>query len=431
MKMTTNDFPDADLQKALAQSVQECGLPPQEYGVTNSNNLHIGPATREDYNFNEWQMVHIPNTEPQEARPHPNAEDRKREDGTPSFLKPSSDGNRLASILTIYHEIPLAREIFLRRADLLPDYGHDPEWWAGKAITGTKEARRSVGGGLSDGVVSREGREVFHELQRLMAFLDKTERSYGSTEPLANLSFLKRAAPGDIESKFFEAWKFAQRDNPALNSLFSGAVQPTGDAVAEDVDTGAKDFAILDLKLPNVNESEEYSTIYDLTDKMLWAHSGLDVSTSAYLTHVADIVGFRLVGNELSRSVIIPEIWFPDRYLEAGRGAALDMRMQKAEIRASIMKLQNLESMLTYFTLPGGKRLKVQDLFNVSLMHDAEPTVEDVVNGVDPNTLDTDMNTEPRVGDKIDVSAELQKIMTSINKKLDGRMSPQKLTRQY
>ena len=365
--------------KAFAESTQDYGLPPQEYGITNPNGVHFGPATQENYNKN-WPLVLA---SPQEARSHPDAEDRKREDGAPAFLKPSADDNRLASILTIYHEIPLAREIFLRRADLLPDYGHDPEWWAGKAIGRTREARRLISGAQSDIVMSREGKEVFNELQRLMAFLDKTERSYGSAEPLANLTFVKKAQSNDIEGKFFEAWKYAQRNNPAITSIFSEAVQPTGDALAEDEETDAKDFAILDLRLPNVNDSDEYATIYDLTDRLLWDQSGLDIGTSAYLTRVADVVGFRLVGDEFSRSVSIPELWFPDRYLEAGREAALHMRRQKAEIRESMMRLYNLESMLTYFTLPGGKQVKVQDLFNLSLMHDAEPIVKDDANGVD------------------------------------------------
>jgi hypothetical protein len=422
MRMISNELQDVALQKVLAESArdyrpaQDYTLPPQEYGVTNPNGVHFGPATQENYNKN-WPMVLASS---QEARSHPDAEDRKREDGAPAFLKPSADGNRLASILTIYHEIPLAREIFLRRADLLPDYGHDPEWWAGKAIARTREARRMIGGGQSDGVMSREGKEVFNELQRLMAFLDKTERSYGSAEPLANLAFVKKAPPDDIEGKFFEAWKYAQRDNPDLTSIFSEAIQPAGDALAEDVETGSKDFAILDLNLPNVDHSEEYATIYDLTDSMLWEQSGVDIGTSPYLTHVADIVGFRFKGNEFSRSVSIPELWFPDRYLEAGREAALGMRRQKAEIRESMMKLYNLESMLRYFTLPGGKQVKVQDLFNLSLIHDAEPTVEDAVNGVYSDSLDTDMNAEPRVGDKIDVSAELQKVMATIDRKLEG-----------
>jgi hypothetical protein len=415
MRMMPNEFQDAALRKALAESAQEYGLPPQEYGVTNPNGVHFGPATQENYNKNEWQLIHLPNASTQEARSHPDAEDRKREDGAPAFLKPSADDNRLASILTIYHEIPLAREIFLRRADLLPEYGHDPEWWAGKAIGRIREARKLVGGGQSDSIMSREGREVFSELQRLMAFLDKTDRSYGSVEPLANLAFVKKTQARDIEGRFFEAWKYAQRDNPAITSIFSEAIQPTG-----DLETDPKDFAILDLNLPNIDDSE-YATIYDLTDGILWGHVGLDIGTSPYLTHVADIVGFRFMGNELSRSVSIPELWFPDRYLEAAREAALDMRRKKAKIRETMMELYNLESMLRYFTLPSGKRVRVQDLFNLSLMHDAEPTVEDAVNGIDSDSLDTDMNAEPRVGDKIDISAELQKVMASIDKKLEGK----------
>lgn len=413
-RMTANELHDADLQKALAQSAQEAGLPAQEYGVTNTNGVHFGPATRETYEHSQWQLVPYPNASVPEAPSDPPAEDRKREDGTPAFLKPNADGSRLASIITIYHEIPLIREIFLRRENVLPDFGHDPEWWVGRSITRTRDHRRSSGGDL-----------LFHELQRLMAFLDKTDRSYGSAEPLADLKFVKDAPPDDLEGKFFDAWKRAQGENPALAAIFSEAIQPSGDALPEDSETGARDFAILDLRLPDASDPEEYETIYDLTDRILWMNSGLDVSTSAYLTDVADVVGFRLIGFGSSRSVSIPDIWFPDRYLEEGREAALEMRRQKAEIRESIMKLNSLEQLLRYFTLPGGKTVNVHDLFNTSLRHDAGPMVEDEVNGIDSDHIDAEMNGEPRVDDKIDVSAELHKLMASIDRKLEGTLLPQ------
>src|SRR5271165_3727617 len=170
--MTTNELQDVDLQKVLAESAQY-HLSPQEYGVTNTNVVHFGPVTRETHEQSQWQMVvHASSTSTQGDAPEPGAEDRKREDGAPAFLKSTIDGSRLASILTIYHEIPLAREIFLRREDLLSDFGHNSQWWSGKAIPPSRKSRRFSGG---EDALRPEERELIHELQRLMAFLDKTD----------------------------------------------------------------------------------------------------------------------------------------------------------------------------------------------------------------------------------------------------------------
>jgi hypothetical protein len=411
--MTSNEFQDPDLEKALAESRQTAGLPPQEYGVTGTNVVHFGPATRETYEQSQWQMVHVPNSSSQGLLRNPKAEDRKREDGAPAFLKPSIDDHRLASLLTIYHEIPLCREIFLHREDLLPDFGHDSEWWTGKAITSPRDIRRSTTG-------DRDVKLMYHEVQRLMAFLDKTERSYGSVEALTKLDIIKNAPSDDVESKFFEAWKYAERGSSALEAIFSEAIQPNISESAEQVETDLSEFAILDLYLPNVDDSGELQTLYDLIDRALWMRSGLEISNSAYMSHVADVIGFRLIGTESSRIVTIPELWYPDRYLESGREAALQMRKCQEEIKRSMREVFRLENMLKFFPLSGGRTVKVRDLLDVSLLHDTEPPLDGAVNGIQFDALDKDMNSEPRVQDKFDVSAELQNVIASIDGKLKG-----------
>lgn len=421
-RFSKDELADTDLQKALAQSAQEAGLPPQEYGITGANSVHFGPANRPDYETNNWQMVHVGSPATQERR-DPLPGDRFREsEEIPAFLKPSP-GHRLGSIVTIYHSISLAREVFLDRENVLPDYGYNKEWWAGKAIERRKTVQRADGSSPT-GSTNIHDRELLYELQRLMAFLDQTNRSYGSAEPLANLTSVKRAEPNDVEGKFFHAWLAASRDSQVTNAIFSSALQPKNFEQGDesDAEPDRHKFAILDLDLPAPTDGfEEVETLYDLADKLLWQTSGLDVSSSAYLDHVGGIISFRISGAPSSKSVQIPEIWYPDRYLEATREVACEMRKQKAVVREKIMKIYNLESKLTYFTLPGGRMVKVKDLFDTSLLHDAEPMAEDGPNGLPANTIDTEMESEPRVGDKINISAELKKVMLSIDAKLRGR----------
>jgi hypothetical protein len=334
------------------------------------------------------------------------------------------DGNVLASILTIFHEIPLARELFLHREDILSDFGYDPEWWKGKAIGRTQDARRSSSGETLDDTVRGE-KQLIHELQRLMAFLDKTERSYGSVEALEEMDVVKNAKSWDVEGRFFEAWKESVKNTAAVRSIFSRPLQPRQGASDEDIETAQKDmeFAILDLVLPDVGATEEVKTLYDVIDRTLWQFPGYDEENNAYMTHVGDIISFRLTGTLSTRSVTVPEHWFSDRYLEESRQAALEMRRQQSDILLGMAEISHKENVLQYTTLQSGKTVKVQNLFQVSMMHDAEPTMDDMVNGVDDDTLDAEMNSEPRVRDRYDVSAELQKVMGSIDRKLKGNPS--------
>jgi hypothetical protein len=417
--MTADELTDVHLQRALAESAQEAGLPPQESGIVNTNMVHFGPAIRNNYVDSQWAMIPVSTGTTQDVLPDPDPEDRKREPDTPAFLKPSVHGHRLASILTIFHEIPLAREIFLERNELLPGYGHDPDWWSGKAI-GYKNTTGFSNGDSTNGSLSRDERELVHEIQRTMAFLDRTERSYGSADILANLEIVRGAQCQDVETKFFEAWKYTHEDMPTLGSIFSQGFQPKDVESDEDSENRCKDFAILDLNLPNTDDTGELETLYDISDKALWALSGLNVASSAYLTHVGDIITFRLIGTKSSRCVKIPEVWYPDRYLEGSREASLEMRKRKATVRGRMNKIFALENKLKYYTLPGGKTVRTQDLFNASMMHDAELITENNVNGFGTLSVDTEMDSQPRVSDKLDLTLELQRVMASVDKKLEG-----------
>ena len=83
--------------------------------------------------------------------------------------------------------------------DQAPNYGYDKEWWTGKAIDIPMVFGEDV----------TPPNEVNMELQRLMAFLDKTDRSYGSIESLANLRDVKKELRKDskLEAAVLKAWK--------------------------------------------------------------------------------------------------------------------------------------------------------------------------------------------------------------------------------
>lgn len=156
------------------------------------------------------------NTSVQEIMNDPDPGERKRDLDVPAFLKPSAEIHRLSALITIYHEIPLIREAFLPRTslDAVPDYGSDKEWWSGRAI--------DVPGVFGPDVSLPD--EVTLELHRLMAFLDKTERSYGSVEPLANLNGVRlQENQRTKEAAFLTAWKSSvQQSDPSKVSRTEG-----------------------------------------------------------------------------------------------------------------------------------------------------------------------------------------------------------------
>lgn len=93
--------------------------------------------------------------------------------------------------------------------------------------------------------------------------------------------------------------------------------------------------------------------------------------------------------------------------MKSGREAALHMRMQKKKVMEDLGKIYRAEEVLTNYTTRNGKTLKVRDMFEASLEHDAH------------------VNNDFSVGEKPQPSAaaamlsvELRKMMENIDKKL-------------
>lgn len=379
----------------------------------------FGPANRPSYDDDQWAMVRG-NSYAQEVLPDPDPADRKRKADEPAFLKPSIKETRLASILTIYHEIPLARQVLMNPDNLVTDYGYDAEWWTGKQI-GLPSPNWT--GETSWDVASPQDIDDFmREIQRLMAFLTGTERAYGSVDALIKMPALTIQGAADVETQFFEAWCDACRRSNQEHSiplLFTTAVQPDAGRPALQ----EKHFAILDLDIPHPdNVEDEKDTIYDLADEALWEVSGFEVEESAYLDTLAEVVAFRLVSraaNNTDSRVRIPATWYPDRYLKENREEALKMRQKQAEIKAEIENIRLKERKLTHFRLSPGKTVKVKDLFAASMRHDAN-----LVENNQPDGDEDHYHGNASKESSVNISEELEKVMKSIDSKLLRMLHP-------
>lgn len=425
IKMTESEKVDPDLERALRESATEAGVPyspPQQYGVTEGHTMekYFGPANRTSYNHNEWAMV--PGSSfATEILPDPDPEQRMRKPGTPAFLKPLVDDNRLPALLTIFHAIPLLREKLLCRDNILPDYGLNSEWWTGKTI----EFTNSVVIVEESDALNEWGKPTKHnyddymrEFQRLMAFLSDTERAYGSADALTHMVAYTQY-PGhnfaNDEDKALHAWEVAceniMKHKGAAANLFTVGVQPPDPSNTwGEPEESRLAFAVLDLELPTPDGADSDSeTIYDLFDRKIWASSGLTADTTAFLPEVGEVISFRIKGEKSSKMIRVPSVWFPDRYLVENREVVANMRQAKENERGEMGPIDLKIKKLTDFTTPSGQTVKVKDILATCMRCDENKTSYEGQEEYEKAAPKTTLN----------LPEEFQKIMNNIDKKLE------------
>lgn len=414
------------MAQALRNSLVTAGIGKQETGVLNStasggfdfvpvapqvDGVQFGPANRNEaeYDHDEWALVRSGTIRTTEVFNDPDdPADRRREEGTPAFLKPAPDDSRLGALLTMFHEIPILRELLLRRDHSATEYGYDNEWWTnGKIEVPQLLIDPQLEGDLMEGV--SQSHDLTEELQRIMAFLDKTERSYGSVENVVRL-ILEKYPGTDAIVTFFEEWEETW-DDAARNRFLSVAFQPLARPLPEQ-------FMFLPVGESIVQESEN---LYDCLDSLLWPsdwpEAGIELEQSPYLGQLGEAVCFQLRGKKQSKSMDIPMVWYPDRYLALNREAALEIRRQQNEIRQKIAKMDVLKNKLATFT-KNGKSHKVRDLIFASLTHDnrENPLTEDHIQA-EPETKIEEEDPEKQAALN-HLSEQLQQTMANIDKKL-------------
>ena len=345
--MSVAEQDEQNMQKAIADSMH------QEVGVIEASNTQFGPALGTYYDSKNWTMTYAP-ARAQEILQNPELEYRRRQLSQPAFLKPSPAGHYLPALVTILHAVPIAREALLLRDHTLPDYGSGNEWWDGISI----QAPRIVD---LDRTAEEdvEWEDVIFESQRLMAFLDGTERAYGSADVLAHMEGLEHH--NEIERSYLELWqKMVLRASPEseLASIFESR------AIVGDT---TKDFSLLELRNQNDNPERSYS-LYDAFDDALWNGFSAEDPDEVYLDKISDVFIIRADGHHLSNSglgIKIPSVWYPDRYLKESMGVAREMRLGKERIKKEIDQIEAMQAKLT--TLQGRvENIDARKLLNIS-----------------------------------------------------------------
>lgn len=332
--LTLSEREERELQQAVAMSLNQ-NLGQQETGVMTTEQSNFGEATREHYDEGNWAMT-LFNASSQEIIISPDPEDRKRVDGEPAFLRPSPDNQYLGGFITILHSIPLAREALLCKNHLLSNYGHDPQWWNGQPISLPKIVTMQD---AQDGDTDWD--DILHETQRLIAFLDSTIRSFGSTDALASVKSMSTYDPEGSVGKFLEAWQDAAiRADPGnkLANIFSSNAYKRPLSVH---DTPIhKEFFSLD---PYV-EPEHGQTLYDVLDRTMWADRPGDELDDVWLGDTADVLTIRMEGTDATDSVDvkIPAVFYPDRYLADCRDLAREFRAERLRIYEDVFKTERL-----------------------------------------------------------------------------------------
>jgi hypothetical protein len=186
-------------QESGTESVPRSSRPSGE--AQRSNSPYFGPARRTDYTESQWGMVlsspgeeqetgvvdrqgnytwsSTPQVELEKIEP---ATERIRREDLPVVLDPrrntttwgSEEVSWMASLFSILHKIPIAREAFILSAPRDgEDQTPDDRWWDG---TRTHDDD-------STDVDDTTGLALLRETARIMAFLDDTDRAYGKYLP--------------------------------------------------------------------------------------------------------------------------------------------------------------------------------------------------------------------------------------------------------
>ncbi|KAJ5794896.1 hypothetical protein N7457_001495 [Penicillium paradoxum] len=396
---------EKELQQAVAMSLSS-DIGQQETGVTLSSQPQFNKATRDHYDEGAWAMT-LFNTSSEEVMISPDPEDRKRVEGEPAFIRPSQDGIYLGGLLTILHNIPLAREALLLRNKPLFDYGHESQWWNGQSVNLPKIVTVN-----DHGDVDSDWDDIIHETQRLMAFMDGTKRAFGSADSLARIKSMSSISSDseEIVARFLEAWHGAairaDPENP-LTTLFTSHAykKELFDEFEEPIN---KELFVFE---PAV-EQDHGQTLYEVLDSAFWSDRPGEELDDTWLEHVAEVLIFKVDALQKPNplGVDIPSVFYPDRYLSSCREFAREFRSKRQQIQGDVLQL---ESLIYRYTFP---RDPVSSLTITDLLAEAAKAAPKVVpeqmDGVDPSTPGVAGTETMRIAD------QLREIATRIEAKL-------------
>ncbi|KIW09433.1 uncharacterized protein PV09_00318 [Verruconis gallopava] len=366
----------------------------QENGVINglgqdlSGAKYFGPPTRDAayYAPEQWAMVPVSSTARVYDNPDPPDRRRNKENGEPVCFKPLKEMDPLPSLIAVLGQIPGARKALLCEHLQLQNYGNNPRWWDGEsAMVGHPSL-------VGDGAFPQQ--DVVAETQRLMAFIQESDRSYGSVEALEKLDGLSNETTANIISKsgdftgelrFLVGWSAAAdmfgsavNQNASETTLHGGDVFRTIMMQREMVDGIMEDTQQPIYRLDfTMTQSEPKRTLYNAIDSQLWLGDPTGESNDEYfIDHAAPVLVMSVknkhtVEGAKGLGLQVPPIFYADRYLRQHAATMKQMRQRKTALRNDLVDIQERKSKLDQTPHPKDPNviLDREDLFNSTIDH--------------------------------------------------------------
>lgn len=370
----------------------------QESGVIGGASAAFGPATKDYYETSQWAMV--PTTTAYIPDPAPTERMRQREDGKPPVLKPSPNFNYLPLAISILHSIPLFRNALLSPGVSQQDYWVGPGWWKGNPTP----AARVVD--VNTGIAEAHGLELLYEAQRLMAFLDNTDRAYASVESLLNSDAWKETQPSledpdDDLLKFLLAWSFAYQSQ-VEGAQLDGVLRST-----VNIGDDRQECFIIDANVTRMDAKKDL-TIYDALDDVLFS-SG---AGSAHIDQISNVLIIRLTSSKTDASDLgcrVPATLYVDRYLDTNRHIIDSMYHDMKQYEDQLVDMATKVQKLRYHTpnnVPNAKQVDSLKLLQTSMK------------AFQPRTDDNEQKPEDAA-----ILSQLQTVYESIKSKIESECS--------
>ncbi|KAF2720553.1 hypothetical protein K431DRAFT_285667 [Polychaeton citri CBS 116435] len=435
---------DAELQAALAASQSDMPYS-QELGVmpASGRENQLKPAVG-NYDLAQWALVPATASSSSEIVPDASIEQRSCQPGEPRFIKQLPGGEYLSALLTICHSIPLAREALLMRDHVRPNYGEDGEWWKGHPVAMPKIVS------LADGSVVDEdehtSEELVMEVQRLMAFLDASDRSYASVNALVQTDAIKRAGRQAALKSFLGSWEVAAshqytpQEHPST-TIFRTVVRQAHVDDTEDDDaeltTDPPDLLnVLDIPV-NIPEGAKRDLSQEL-DNLLWGTDGESSATkNSCIESAADVIVIHAYQQDprLNKDLRleVPSELFVDKYMDDNFKETVDLRRKLGFGRDRIRKIDLIESKLVAWQHPTkGRQLDAGLVLKHALGHyngehirAAEKKAQEngQLNGTSGENLSTPAHYSK-------IAAKLDDVINSIDQKLERLAIEKEKTRR-
>lgn len=419
---TTSDEEDAEMQRAIEMSRESANYDHQETGIVNSSSnavTRFGPATRSNYEMNQWAVT-LPG---QEIMPDLEPLDRVNQHGEPRCLRPLPSHQYLPNLLTILQFVPLARNALLMPTKTSRSYGQDAEWWKGQTIR-LPRIVSTVDLSSAEPATS-EGEELITEMQRLMALLGSSKRSYGSVDSLLRLDAVNNITselPAEtLIDRVLHAWELSVKqtdpDSASDAEIFRSVMGTT------DEDGVATPFMrLMPLRLGDNHGGQRPVTLTEALNELLWDPDDPEEYDN-YIEHPAEVLCIHVSHENQGREqagLIIPPVFHLDQYLKENVGETRGLRKEIAQTKHRITTIESTRLKLESLQRGEAKgHIDASLLFDHSIGHFSGQNKQSVLDERMASGADVDVDLPSPLEHHEHIVERLNAVYASIKARLD------------